>query len=139
MEDSGGTPLHVALCKAGHPSQGPILKVLLAAGADPNAACPADAPTGCFMRDCRTRGETPLHRAAAYGSADSIQLLLDAGARREARDCHGDSPLTWASWHLRPAPVLRLLCFGTHRLHPDYAGLEAHLTGNPLPGTDPPT
>ena len=51
------------------------------------------------MRDVRTRGETPLHRAAAFGSEQSIQMLLAAGARLDAKDIHGDSPLTWASWH----------------------------------------
>jgi ankyrin repeat protein len=54
------------------------------------------------MRDIRTRAETPLHRAAAFGSEAAIRMLLDAGARRDAKDMNGDSPLTWASWHLRP-------------------------------------
>ena len=31
-----------------------------------NRATLASAETGCFMRDCRTKGETPLHRAAAF-------------------------------------------------------------------------
>ena len=65
--------------------------------------------TGAFMRDVRTRGETPLHRAAAFGSEATIRMLLDAGADRHLRDAHGDSPLSWASWHLRPRSVLRLL------------------------------
>jgi hypothetical protein len=25
---------------------------------------------------------------------------------------NGDSPLTWASWHLRPGAILHLLCYG---------------------------
>jgi ankyrin repeat protein len=64
------------------------------------------------MRDIRTRGETPLHRAAAFGTEVTIQMLLDAGARIDAIDMNGDSPLTWASWHLRPWSILRKLCFG---------------------------
>ena len=60
-------------------------------------------------------GETPLHRAAAFGSEQSIQMLLDAEARLDAKDIHGDSPLTWASWHLRPRSILRLLCYGVYR------------------------
>ena len=32
------------------------------------------------MRDCRTKGETPLHRAAAFGGEETIDLLLAAGA-----------------------------------------------------------
>jgi ankyrin repeat protein len=64
------------------------------------------------MRDIRTRGETPLHRAAAYGEAEMIQSLIDAGADKTAKDAHGESPLTWASWHLRDRDVLKLLLYG---------------------------
>jgi hypothetical protein len=32
-------------------------------------------------------------------------------------DMNGDSPLTWASWHLRPASVLRKLCYGDFAIH----------------------
>ena len=32
------------------------------------------------MRDVRTRGETPLNRAAAYADENIIQYLLDHGA-----------------------------------------------------------
>jgi ankyrin repeat protein len=70
--------------------------------------------TEAFMRDVRTKGETPLHRAAAYGDARTIEFLLDNGADREARDANGDSPLTWASEHLRPGTILALLSFGAH-------------------------
>ena len=83
------------------------------------------------MRDARTRGETPLHRAAAFGTEETVQLLLDAGAKIDARDAHGDSPLSWASWHLRPRAILQRLCFGPHRIHPNYAGMEANLLGKP--------
>ena len=41
------------------------------------------------MRDCRTKGETPLHRAAAFASEATIQRLLDAGARVDASDANG--------------------------------------------------
>ena len=49
------------------------------------------------MRDCRTKGETPLRRAAAFGDQEAIQLLLDASAVIDAKDMNGDSPLAWAS------------------------------------------
>jgi hypothetical protein len=91
----------------------------------------ASVETGGFMRDCRTKGETPLHRAAAFGTEESIQLLLDEGATKDAKDMNGDSPLTWASWHLRPASILRKLCYGTFRIHPDYLGMEINLLGKP--------
>ncbi len=59
-------------------------------------------------------------------------LLLDAGATIDAKDMHGDSPLTWASWHLRPASILRMLCHGDFHIHPNYGGgMEANLRGKP--------
>ena len=116
--DTGETPLHMALCKANRPVYDRVLKVLLANGANPNCATKPNVETDCFMRDCRTKGETPLHRAAAFGTEDAIQLLLDAGAVIDARDMNGDSPLTWASWHLRPAAILRKLCYDGYRIHP---------------------
>jgi len=73
--------------------------------------------SGAFMRDVRTRGETTVHRAAAFANEDTIQLLLDAGARIDAKDANGDSPLTWASWHLRPDFVLRMLLYGGFSIH----------------------
>ena len=113
--DTGETPLHAATCKANRPVYDEVVKVLLANGADPNAATKPSVETGCFMRDCRTKGETPLHRAAAFGSEQAIDLLLSAGARRDAKDMNGDSPLTWASWYLRPRSILRKLCYGDFR------------------------
>jgi ankyrin repeat protein len=64
-------------------------------------------------------GETPLHRAAAFGSVEAIQALIDACATIDVRDSNGDTPLSWASWYLRPNAILRKLCYGTHRIHPD--------------------
>ncbi len=114
---TGETPLHATLCKANRPAYDLVLKVLLANGANPNCATRPNVETGCFMRDCRTKGETPLHRAAAFGTEEAIQLLLDAGAIVDAKDMNGDSPLAWASWHLRPAPILRKLCYGDFAIH----------------------
>lgn len=118
LPDTEETPLHAALCKANRPAYDLVLKVLLANGANPNCATRPDAETDGFMRDCRTKAETPLHRAAAFGSEEAIRLLLDAGALVDARDMHGDSPLTWASWHLRPDSILRKLCYGDFSIHP---------------------
>jgi ankyrin repeat protein len=114
MPDTGETPLHSALCKNDDPVFNLVLKVLLANGADPNRATKVGVETDAFMRDIRTKGETPLHRAAAFADAEAIQMLLDAGAVVDAKDAHGDTPLTWASWHLRPRPILRLLCYGPY-------------------------
>jgi ankyrin repeat protein len=137
------TPLHAAFCKPGQPVFDLVAKVLLAAGADPNLATAPSVATGSFMRDCRTKAETALHRAAACGSADAIQMLLDAGAAVDSRDMNGDSPLSWASWHQRPAHVLAKLCFGKYSIDPaavrrsekdaavGWRGMQKSLAGSP--------
>lgn len=118
LPDTGETPLHAALCKANRPAYGLVLEVLLANGANPNCVTRPDVETSSFMRDCRTKAETPLHRAAAFGTEEAIHLLLEAGAIIDAKDMNGDSPLTWASWHLRPDSILRKLCYGDFSIHP---------------------
>ncbi len=129
LPDTGETPLHLALCKANRPVYDHVVEILLANGADPKRATRPSAETGGFMRDCRTKAETPLHRAAAFGTERSLQLLLEAGADREAKDMNGDSPLTWASWHLRPPSILRKLCYGGFSIHPDNSATYDHGSG----------
>jgi uncharacterized protein len=114
LPDTGERPLHAALCKTGRPEFDDILKLLLDAGADPNVTTTPGVETGGFMRDVYTKGETPLHRAAAFGSERTITLLREKGAIVDARDANGETPLSWASWHLRPRPILRLLTYGNH-------------------------
>lgn len=111
---TGETPLHNALSKAGRPYYFFVVKLLVENGAEVNAKTISGRETGAFMRDVRTKGETPLHRAAAFGDEVIIEYLLANGADKEARDAYGDSPLTWASEHLRPGPILRLLSFPPH-------------------------
>jgi Ankyrin repeats (3 copies)/Ankyrin repeats (many copies) len=41
--------------------------------------------------------QTPLHKAAASGSTDVAKLLLDHGAKVDARDFLGATPLSWAA------------------------------------------
>jgi ankyrin repeat protein len=117
LADTGETPLHAAFCKTGDARFETIVTRLVEAGANPNCATRPGVATDAFMRDVRTRGETPLHRAAAFGSARAIQTLIAAGARVDVRDANGDSPLGWASWHLRPRSILRLLCFPPFQVH----------------------
>lgn len=143
LPDTGETPLHSALCKANRPAYDHVVRVLLAAGANPNCATKPSVETGAFMRDCRTKAETPLHRAAAFGTIETIQLLLDAGAIIDAKDMNGDSPLSWASWHLRPGAILEKLCYGEHFISPSgvlglrsdhgagWGGMETNLLGRP--------
>jgi len=140
------TPLHAAVSKAGRPYYGRVVQLLLDRGADPNAATLPGIETGAFMRDVRTKGETPLHRAAAFADAPTIKLLLDAGADRERRDAQGDTPLSWAGWHLRPGAVLQLLAYGTHAITDRHvaantsdhgagwgSGMDRNLMGDYLP------
>lgn len=131
--ETGETPLHAACSTANRPAFDFVVEVLLAHGADPNLACRAGAETGSFMRDARTCGETPLHRAAAFGSEPMINKLIAAGAVKTKLDAHGNSALSWASWHLRPPEVLRLLSFGEHRIHPENSSTYDHGRGWKLP------
>ncbi|MGY8767791.1 MAG: hypothetical protein ACKVH8_05065 [Pirellulales bacterium] len=82
---------------------------MLEHGADPNLPTIAGIPTAAYWRDVRTRGETPLHRAAAFASKETIKLLLDSGADKSIRDANNDSPQSWGSWHWRDFEVVELL------------------------------
>jgi hypothetical protein len=105
--------------------------VLLRAGANPNVATLPDIETGSFMRDCRTRGETPLHRAALFGTRETIEKLLAAGADRERKDARGETPLSYASWARRATDVLRPLLYGPHRIHAENQPMRVNLMGKP--------
>jgi uncharacterized protein len=134
--ETGEAPLHSAVSKSS-PRYLPALQVLLDYGADPNRKTIPGVETGAFMRDCRTKGETPLHRAAAFCGVKAISMLLAAGADREARDAYGDTPLSWASWYGRPGEILEPLCYGSYRVNPAYrsdvGGMATFLQGSPHP------
>jgi uncharacterized protein len=129
--DTGETPLHAALCTTSRLARDLVVKVLLAAGANPNCVTKESVETGAFMRDCRTKAETPLHRAAAFGTEETVQLLLDAGAAIDAKDMNGDSPLSWASWYTRPDSILKKLCYGDFSIRPGRLSMDAYLLGKP--------
>lgn len=77
--DSGATPLYTAAMTAPFPRRAAAAtKLLLARGADPRVRCGADT--------------TPLHVAAAGISADTVQMLLEAGADPSASDTRGRTP-----------------------------------------------
>jgi ankyrin repeat protein len=146
IASTGETPLHSALSKAGRPAYFYIVRLLIERGADPNAKTWPGVETGAFMRDVRTRGETPLHRAAAFADAETIAYLLDHGADKSLCDAQGDTPLSWASWHLRPGAILRLLAHGPHQVSEKSAsvivsdhgagwgnGMERKILGDYLP------
>jgi len=130
--ETGETPLHNAVSQTDRVPYDRVVRVLLAHGADPNAATKPRTETGAFMRDCRTKGETPLHRAAAFGEVDTIRLLKEAGAKLDIQDANGDTPLSWASWYGRPAPILRELLYGNFRIHSQNQSMRANLLGKPL-------
>ena len=73
-------------------------------------------PSNVFVERPIIVDASPLHRAAAYEDSDTIELLLKHGADKEKRDANGDTPLAWASKHLRPATILSLLCYGEHKI-----------------------
>ncbi len=131
LPDTGESPLHAALCTTNRLAHDLVIRVLLGHGANPNCVTKPGVETGGFMRDCRTKGETPLHRAAAFGTEDTIQLLLDARANIRAKDMNGDSPLTWGSWYARPDSLLRLLCYGEFSIRPNRKSMLAYLPGEP--------
>lgn len=128
-EDTGETPLHGALSREAGAAQHQTVRVLLQAGADPTARTLDGRETGAFMRDARTRGESPLHRAAAFAGGETIDLLLAAGAPLEITDARGDSPLSWGSWARRPDDILRRLCFGPHRIRQGRRSMADYLVG----------
>lgn len=124
IDKTNETPLHNALAKAGRPYYFYVVKLLVEKGADVNAKTLPGIETSAFMRDVRTKGETPLHRAAAYADVRTISYLIDQGADKTAKDANGNSPLTWASEHLRPGSVLSLLSYDTFQIS------EAHVAKN---------
>ncbi len=113
VTDTRETPLHAALAGAGETASAAdrhaVVKLLVEHGADPNRRTTPGVVTRAFWRDVRTRGETPLHRAAAYASEETVKFLLDGGADKTIRDANGDSPQSWASWHWRPKRLIDLL------------------------------
>ncbi|HLK29935.1 MAG TPA: ankyrin repeat domain-containing protein [Puia sp.] len=124
VDKTNETPLHNALSKAGRPYYFYTVKLLVDKGADVNAKTIAGLETGAFMRDVRTKGETPLHRAAAYADEQTISYLVEHGADKTVKDSNGDSPLSWASEHLRPGRILSLLSYGNYQIS------EKHKTEN---------
>ena len=112
FKNTGENALHYTICKTSEMDERTeIVKILIAAGTDVNKKTLVGKSTLCFMRDAYLKGESPLHRAAAYSNTIIIKMLLDAGAEPSMKDANGDTPISWGSWHLRDADVLRLLLY----------------------------
>ncbi|XP_075969674.1 ankyrin repeat-rich membrane spanning isoform X2 [Anticarsia gemmatalis] len=102
-KDENGT---TALMLASETGRAAAARLLLASGADANAA---DAD-----------GWTPLAFAARGGHLSIAKDLLDAGAKVDSRDCGGWSPLLWASYKGHEDVVALLL----------EKGADVHAHGN---------
>ncbi|MFG0335361.1 MAG: ankyrin repeat domain-containing protein, partial [Maioricimonas sp. JB049] len=91
-----------------HPNAG-LVQLLIDHGADVNTRTVPGIASFNLFGGVPTRGETPLHRAAAYASRTVIELLLAAGAAPTAEDARGERPVHWAGWHRRPREIVDLL------------------------------
>lgn len=102
---TGETPLHCVTSHGYQAGAGACLNALLDAGADPDPRTVPGTPAATFIGGSVTFvGETPLHLAAAYGSASMIRRLLDAGADPQATDARGETPFHWFGRHRRDVP-----------------------------------
>lgn len=105
-EESMETPLHHALAGGADIE---VIRLLIDHGADVNAKTLPGVCSYNFYGSTPTRGETPLHRAAAFVSMEIVQLLLQAGADRAVQDVNGETAHIWAGWHQREKELVELL------------------------------
>ncbi len=86
------------------------IRMLLAWGADVNAASPPELAGRVKNGPIALGKFTPLLLAVAYGGADAVKVLLDAGAKPDVVDVRGMTPMTLAIATDRPdLRILRLL------------------------------
>lgn len=112
VTETGETLLHGVLASGGNVSPADhhaLVELLIKHGADPNRRTIPGVPSLQFWRDVRTRGETALHRGAAYAPEETVEFLLRSGADKTIRDANGDSPQSWASWRWRSKELIDLL------------------------------
>ena len=105
-DESMEAPLHHALAGGADIE---LVRLLVDSGADVNARTKPGVFSYNFYGSTPTRGETPLHRAAAFASVEIVGFLLHAGADRATRDANGESPHVWAGWHRREKELVELL------------------------------
>jgi len=107
-ELSKETPLHHATASMGKENV-EVLNLLLENNANPNAKTKYGVISDNFYLGARTRGETPLHRAAAFCDIDTVSLLQEFGADNMVLDDNGEPPLSWACWYRRPKTLIEML------------------------------
>lgn len=78
--------MQLALAMAALSGQHEMVPILIRAGADPNRYNPKGANSHC----------TALHSAAVAGHVQTVEALVEAGARTDIRDIHHDA--TAAQW-----------------------------------------
>jgi hypothetical protein len=131
-----GTALHFVTDWPGYFPNGPdIVRVLLGAGADPNALT-----TGGGSDTPGPGSETPLHYAASSDDVDVAAALIEGGADLETPDGSIGTPLDnavgYACWH-----VARLLVASGARVdkvwHAAALGMLDRLDELLVPGIDP--
>jgi uncharacterized protein len=131
--DGSSAPLHLVTDWPGYFPNGPaIVRLLIDAGADPNALTTSHGTQS-------SRGsETPLHYAASSDDVDVAEALIDGGADLEVPDGSIGTPLDnavgYACWH-----VARLLVARGARVdkawHASALGMLARL--DEILGSDP--
>jgi hemoglobin len=103
VKDGGGhTALYSAANECKIPDGAQVVRLLVQAGAGPNAC---DGVKHC----------TALHMAARRGNVEIAEALLDCGAQIEARDSLGDTPLRRAVNCDKTAVAALLLARGADR------------------------
>jgi uncharacterized protein len=105
-DGSGSTPLHLVTDWPGYFPNGPeIVRLLIGAGADPNAL------TAGRGGDMGPGAETPLHYAASSDDVDVAEALIDGGADMEVPDGSIGTPLDnavgYGCWHVARLLVAR--------------------------------
>jgi hypothetical protein len=87
LADAGADDRHRALALASQFGRTDVVRLLLDAGEDPNRYNPAGSHSH----------STPLHQAALAGHDEVVRLLVERGARLDAKDTHWQgTPAGWA-------------------------------------------